>query len=114
MDLGLLQQDAARLVGCSKAAFLMWEKGRSSPEIRFWPAIVEFLGYDPSPEPRSTAERLKAARRAAGWSQKRLALVLGVDPSAVQDWEAGKEPHLLRCRRAVEKLLGDLGVGSWR
>ncbi len=88
----------------------MWEKGRSCPEIRFWPAIIHFLGYDPSPAPKTTAERLTAARRMDGWSQGRLALALGVDPSAVRDWEAGKEPHFLRCRWAVEETLHEFGL----
>ncbi len=87
MDLQLLQREAAELLGCSKAALLMWEMGRSSPEIRFWPRIVRFLRYDPSPEPQSIAELLLAARRLRGWSQKRLARSLGVDPTSVRRWE---------------------------
>ena len=89
MDLELLQREVAERIGCSKAALLMWEKGRSSPEIRFWPGIFRFLGYDPTSEPQSSAELLLAARRLRGWSQKRLAQFLGVDPTSVSRWELG-------------------------
>ncbi len=44
MDLGLLQRDVAGIIGVSKAALLMWEKGRSRPTVHFRPAIVSFLG----------------------------------------------------------------------
>ena len=83
-----------------------WEKGYRDPEIRLWPKIVEFLGDDPSPTPRTTAEKLKAIRRQRGWSQRHLAADLGVDGSTVQHWEAGKEPHRLRSRRLLAELFG--------
>jgi hypothetical protein len=38
-------------VGCSKASLLNWERGRAEPELRFLPAILRFLGYDPRQEP---------------------------------------------------------------
>lgn len=110
MDLGRLQRDAAELICCSTATLRNWEWGTHRPEVRFWPAIIRFLGHDPSPQARTTAERLKAVRRATGWSQKRLAFALGVDPTAVRDWEAGKKPHFHRCRAAVEKLLREFGA----
>ena len=25
-----------------------WEKGYTKPALRFWPKIIDFLGYDPS------------------------------------------------------------------
>ena len=110
MDLGLLQRELAPVLGCSKAALLMWEKGHSKPETRFWPAIIRFLGYDPSAAPKTTAQGLKAVRRINGWSQSRLARALGVDPSAVRNWESGREPQHRRCIRAVQALLLDLGL----
>jgi transcriptional regulator with XRE-family HTH domain len=47
LDRDLWQKDVAREIGCSAASLLNWEKGRAEPELRFLPAILRFLGYDP-------------------------------------------------------------------
>jgi hypothetical protein len=47
----LLQRQAAEAIGCHHASLLNWEKGRVAPEVRFWPAVLGFLGYDPRPKP---------------------------------------------------------------
>lgn len=110
LDLGLMQKEVAENLGVSASTVLGWEKWGRMPSIRCWPAMISFLAYDPYPEPRTTAERLKAVRRTTGWSQKRLAGALSVDPSAVRDWEGGSEPRFRRCRDAVEKLLMGFGL----
>ncbi len=110
MDLELLQREVADRIGCSKAALLMWEKGRSYPEIRLWPAILEFLGYDPSPPPLGTADRLKVARRRLGYSQKQLAQRMDVDPTTVADWERGRRPRFHRCKRVLQDLFEELSL----
>jgi transcriptional regulator with XRE-family HTH domain len=72
-----------------------WEKGRSEPEPRHYPAILSFLGYDPSPEPKTLGERVRAARRREGISQRELAEKLGLDQSTIWAWETGeiRKPH---------------------
>jgi DNA-binding XRE family transcriptional regulator len=104
MDLGLLQREAAIRIGASVDTILGWEIGGRHPAIRHWPAILAFLGYDPLPDPLSTADRLRTARRRRGWSQRELARQLGVDPTAVADWEAGLEPRFARCRDVLRQL----------
>lgn len=111
-DLGLLQREVAALLGVSAETILGWERWKREPEIRHWPGILVFLDYDPYPEPWTIAQRLKAIRRLQGWSQRELARRMGVDPSAVRDWEAGKEPHLERCRRAVERVIARQTITS--
>ena len=55
----------------------------------------------------ATTTRLRAARRSRGFSQKRLAELLGVDHSAVSLWESGKHrPH----PRTGQKLADVFGV----
>ncbi len=44
-----------------------------------------------------TPAELKAARVALGYTQHRLALILGVDASALRRWEM--EPHLKSSRK---------------
>lgn len=65
-----------------------WELGHTEPEFRHVPAIHGFLGYVPENRKEwSIGERLKGRRRALGWSQKRAAVHLGVDPTTLAKWE---------------------------
>ena len=87
--MGLTLRQAAEALGVSLATLKSWEKGRAKVGETYYPKVIRFLGYDPNPAPRSLPERLRAARRALGLSQKALALRLGLDPSTVRAWEAG-------------------------
>jgi DNA-binding XRE family transcriptional regulator len=73
LDRGIPQRDAARAIGCSALTFLLWEKGRVAPDVRFWPAILAFLGYDPRPVADTFGGRIQAAREAQGLSEEALA-----------------------------------------
>jgi transcriptional regulator with XRE-family HTH domain len=90
LDRGMQQRDAAREIGCDPGTLLNWEKGRVAPDIRFWPAILAFLGYDPRPEPAGFGGRIRAAREAEGLSEEALARRLGLDPGTVVAWERGE------------------------
>lgn len=91
MDLDLLQSDVAARIGAHTLSVTNWEIGHSEPEIRFLPAILGFLGYDPRPTPETIGERLVRYRQARGWSQRRLAEALDVDPTTLSRWELGKK-----------------------
>src|SRR6266513_2068355 len=70
------------------------------------PRIIEFLGYDPSDEnePQSLAERLKVQRKRLGLSRKRLAALLGIDPSNLAGWETGKHRPSKKSEIVIQKL----------
>lgn len=70
------------------------------------PALIQFLGYDPFPEPTTVPERLLAKRRAMGWSIRKAARQLGVDPGAFRDWEQGGVILYRAHRELVARLLG--------
>ncbi len=62
--------------------------GQTKPEIRFIPALVKFLGYDPEPvEERTFAGRLVAKRRELGCLPPEAARSLGIDPGTWAGWE---------------------------
>jgi DNA-binding XRE family transcriptional regulator len=68
-----------------------WELGTSAPALRFIPRIVAFIGFDPtSPDASHPGHRLAHARRLRGLSQEALAARLGIDPSTLASWEAGR------------------------
>lgn len=89
MDLGLLQREVAAQLGVDKFTVLNWERGKTHPDFRYYPSIIDFIGYNPLPEGATFQERLKAARQARGLSWKKLAEELGVWESTVRDWEYG-------------------------
>jgi transcriptional regulator with XRE-family HTH domain len=89
LDLGLRQKDAARAIGANFKTYENWEQEKYEPEVRFWPGMIRFLGYDPSPEPKTLGERIQATRYRQGISQRELARRLGIDPSTITAWEAG-------------------------
>jgi transcriptional regulator with XRE-family HTH domain len=90
LELKLLQKQVAEQIGVNGATITNWERNASSPVIRYIPAIVRFLGYDPLPPAHSLPERLTASRREFGLTQRQMAERMGVDPGTWRDWEAGK------------------------
>jgi len=89
MDQGLLQRQVAALLGVHPLTITNWERNATTPPVASFPAIIEFLGYDPSPR-GTLQEQLLAKRRMLGLSQDDMAARLGVDPSTLQAWEAGQ------------------------
>lgn len=93
-------------MGVDTTTILNWEKGRASPELRYMPAIIAFLGYDPRPKPASLSEQLIWFREGKGWTQAQLARALRVDPSTLARWESGKKAHWGEYVGRIEVLLG--------
>jgi len=86
--------------------FCHWEKGHAAPELRFLPAILRFLGYDPRPEPATFGGRIQAAREAQGLSARELARRLGLDPGTLAAWETDAVPRFRpRIQRVFERYL---------
>jgi transcriptional regulator with XRE-family HTH domain len=89
LDLKLLQKQVADRIGVHEMTITGWEGNATVPEVRYVPAIIQFLGYNPFPAASSLPERLATARRALGLSQRKMAQKLGVDPATIKNWEAG-------------------------
>ena len=75
LESGLLQRDLRVRFKLEKETYANWEKDRRSPAMKHWPAIIEFLGYDPASEPKTIGERLLAYRRRHGLSRVVLARI---------------------------------------
>jgi DNA-binding XRE family transcriptional regulator len=76
MDLGLLQSQVAEQIGVHELTITNWEVNATVPEIRYMPAIIRFLGYDPQPPAAEFSDRLACARKALGLSQRTVAATL--------------------------------------
>jgi transcriptional regulator with XRE-family HTH domain len=105
LDLGLLQKEVAGKIGVTAGTIYDWERQRTLPEIRFIARIIEFLGYDPIPEPESFPEKLKTRRLKMGLSQKKLGIKLGIDPGTIWKWEKGMHKPVTEYRKLIFKIL---------
>jgi transcriptional regulator with XRE-family HTH domain len=111
--LAITQEEAAKRLGVNAWTVHSWETGQRKPEIRFIPALVSFLGYDPEPVDHGTlAGRLVAKRRQLGLSQLEAARFLQIDPGTWAGWELGARIAREAHRRAVEGFLESPGTAS--
>lgn len=69
-----------------------WESGQV-PFPRHIPAVIEYLGHDPWPEPVDLAQRLRQARLRQGLTMAQAAARLSVNEGTVRWWEAGRRPR---------------------
>ena len=104
-ELGLFQREVAERLGVDPHSVTDWEKDHQKPEVRFWPAIIAFLGYDPHPQPRTLSERLWAKRRMLGLSVAAAAARLGVDEGTYSRWEHELRQPLGNHVRLVARFL---------
>jgi transcriptional regulator with XRE-family HTH domain len=105
LDLKLLQRQVAEQIGVYEATITNWERNASTPVIRYIPAIIRFLGYDPLPPASSLPERLVSARRELGLTQRKMAELLSVDPGTLQGWEAGEHQPTQGSLEVIERFL---------
>lgn len=106
MEAGVLQCDLRKRFGLEKETYANWEKDRCSPAMKHWPVIIEFLGYDPHPEPKTIGDRLLAYRRRQGLSRVAMARHLSVDETTLWRWETDqRQPECERHINAVRRLV---------
>ena len=107
LELGLTQKEAGTHLGVTSFTVTNWEHGLRRPAIQHFPAICQFLGYDPEPPtPNTIAERLVTERRQFGWTQRVAARKLGVDPSTWSAWEHGGTIMSKAHRHLVAQFIG--------
>jgi transcriptional regulator with XRE-family HTH domain len=107
LELGLLQRQAAELIGVEVSTLRNWEGQRNTPALPGMPGIITFLGYNPLPEAETISQKLTRYRTAQGISQEKVAKQLGIDESTLARWERGDRTPTGLYRKLVEKLLSD-------
>jgi transcriptional regulator with XRE-family HTH domain len=107
LDLGLLQREVAEQIGVTKCTIHYWETNRVAPGLRFRPRILKFLGYDPFAETDggTLAEEITRHRQKLGLSRKRLAKLLGTDPSNLAGWETEKHKPTKKSQELIKTFL---------
>ena len=106
LDLKMLQREVAEQIGVGETSVFKWEANTVSPGIRYMPAIIRFLGYNPLPPATGWGERLVRHRTSLGMTREEAAKRLGVDSGTLAKWERGeREPtgaFLGRAERFLE------------
>jgi transcriptional regulator with XRE-family HTH domain len=105
LNLSLFQSQVANKIGVHEMTITGWEGNATVPEVRYMPAIIQFLGYNPLPPANSLPERFTTARRALGMSQRKMAEKLGVDPATLMGWEAGRHQPTGKSLDLIAKVL---------
>jgi hypothetical protein len=82
-----------------------WEDARTAIDVRFYPRILSWLGYDPMPQARSLGDQIRHARLSRGWSRKRLAYIADVDEGTVKRLETNTPNMARRPRGRVLRTL---------
>jgi len=90
IESGLTQKQLCTQLGCGHLSLGQWELNQHQPSIRHIPKIVEFLGFDPFPEPTDPVAKLRKIRMLNGWNYKKTATMVGVDPCSLTAWERGE------------------------
>jgi DNA-binding transcriptional regulator YiaG len=84
-----MQKQVARQLWVNVETLKNWERGVGTPLPRQVPRIMDFLGYDPEPEPKGMPQRIVHIRSRLGFTQEQFAKALAVDPVTVYRWEKG-------------------------
>ena len=87
---GLLQKEVAANLGVDASTYLLWEQDRSQPTVRYYPAIFDFLGYEPFAASAALPDQIAAQRRRLGLTLKEASMAIGVDEGTFQRWETGQ------------------------
>lgn len=106
---GITQTEAARQIGVTQFTIIHWEKDRTTPPVRAWPALLSWLGYDPHPNPQTLSERLRALRRGKGLTLREASELLAIDLGTLGQWERGLPIAWPRYRDLVERFLAAHG-----
>ena len=83
LDLKLFQKDVAKLFHTDTDTIGNWEMNRCQPGFKYYPAIMDFLGYCPWVYLPAWGERLNRYRIHQGLSLKQFAQKLEVDPGTL-------------------------------
>jgi len=89
LERGMLQRDVAELIGVRRGTINKWERNRGEQCARDVPQILDFLGYDPFPEPQRIEERMRLWRLRNGLSARAAARRIGAGEATWAAWERG-------------------------
>jgi len=106
LDLKVFQRDVAKRLGVTTSTITNWEKNRGGPALRLIPKIITFLGSDPFPQAVSSLRgKILQYRWTQGLTIKKLAGILGIDPTTLARWERGEVEPRGKLKERVNSFL---------
>lgn len=99
--LELFQKHAAQTIGVATQIVTNWEKNITEPEVRLLPNVIEFLGYNPLPKPKTFVESLTFIRYSYGLSVRAFARILNICPDTLYVWERGGHKPSMKLREKI-------------
>ncbi len=100
LELGLYQKDVAIQIGVTTSTLWNWEHGWKV-DLKFVPRVIQFLGYNPIPQPKGILERLAWYKQVNGLTLEQLGAEMGRDPEQLAGWLNGRNKP---CRQNQEKI----------
>ena len=97
-------------MGIKADTYANWEKGKTEPVAAQFRPVAQFLGYDPSPVPRTLADRLTARRRALGITLSQVAQYLDWDEGTLRQYLKGTWQIPPARAAALEAFMTDRAV----
>jgi len=104
-ELGLYQKDVAVQIGVTTSTIWNWENNWSSITLSCMPKVIEFLGYNPIPQPEDLMERLAWYKQVNGLSLEQLGAKMDRDPEQLSDWLSGRHKPCQRNNEKIESFL---------
>jgi transcriptional regulator with XRE-family HTH domain len=74
--------------------------------VRFYPGIIDFLGYNPIPEPKTRGEMVQRERMSRGLMRLHLARLAGTVEKTIENLEKDVPGTTRRSLERVSKALG--------
>jgi transcriptional regulator with XRE-family HTH domain len=87
LDRCLQLAEVAAEIGVTEAMVSLWEMNRNTPTVSKMPGIVRFLGFAPYEIPKTFGAWLLLVRTTLGYSQRKLAHLIGGDQRSIHEWE---------------------------
>jgi len=106
LERGVLQREVAELIVVRRGTTNKWECNRGEPRAMDVPRILEFLGYDPLPEPACMEERMRVWRLRGGLSARAAARLIGVGEATWAAWERGSVRMSRKSRDVIQGTIG--------
>jgi len=103
----LYQKDVATRLGVTTPTVWNWEN-RGSVDLHFVPRVIEFLGYNPIPQPTDLIEKLAWYKQVNGLTLEQHGVEMGRDPEQLADWLSGRHFPCRRNREEIELFLASL------
>jgi DNA-binding XRE family transcriptional regulator len=93
-------------MGVQDFTLIKWEQDAAEPYVTYYPAIIEFLGYEPWPEPKTLGERIRAARHRNGLTFREAASHYDIDDGTLLKCEHGRVHPTAETLEKLEALFG--------